>query len=76
MNDTNKVYKVLVSVFALAVALQVFLVWLVFLPKREELESVRGDVNLIMDKLRGSKWPMDPGKLEQYIGELQQEIDG
>lgn len=76
MNDTNKVYKVLISILGLVVALEVFLVWLVFLPKQEELESVREDVNLIIDKLRGSKWPMDSGKLEQYIAELQMEIDG
>ena len=76
MNDINKVYKVLLSVFILAVALQLFLVWMVFLPKQEELDVVKEDVDLILAKLRGSKWPMDAGKLENYIAELQLEIDG
>jgi hypothetical protein len=59
MNNINKVYKVLLSVFILAVAIQIFLVWTVFLPKQEELDVVKEDVDLILTKLRGSKWPMD-----------------
>ena len=52
MNDINKVYKVLLSVFILAVALQLFFVWMVFLPKQEELDVVKEDVDLILAKLR------------------------
>ncbi|MBO4345525.1 MAG: hypothetical protein J5833_07205 [Victivallales bacterium] len=76
MNSLTKIYKILIAAFAVAVVLQLFFVWKVVLPKREEVDALSNDVALIINKLRGSKWPMDAGKLDQHIDELQLEIDG
>lgn len=76
MKNWMKIHQILLAALVFAVLGLLVVYFLVFSPKKQELEEVQSEVSRLQERLRGSVWPLDADRLERFLVELEKEYKG
>jgi len=76
MKDWLKEHQILLLATIGLIVAHILLYLFILSPHAEELQELQGSIGSMRSRMRGGQWPQDAGKLEAYLKQLTNEMEG